>query len=115
MPITETQVLDALRNVVDPDLHRDIVTLGFVKDLVIEDSNVSFKVQLTTPACPVKEILEAECYERVGAIAGVEKVTIEMTSQVRQRETKQDDLIPNVKHCIAIASGKGGVGKAPVR
>ena len=112
MPITETQVLDALRNVVDPDLHRDIVTLGFVKDLVIEDSNVSFKVQLTTPACPVKEILEAECYERVGAIAGVEKVTIEMTSQVRQRETKQDDLIPNVKHCIAIASGKGGVGKS---
>ena len=112
MAVTETQVLDALRNVVDPDLHRDIVTLGFIKDLVIEGGDVSFKVQLTTPACPVKEILEAQCYENVGAIEGVTKVSIEMTSQVRQRETKQDDLIPNVKHCIAIASGKGGVGKS---
>ncbi len=112
MPVTETQVLDALRNVIDPDLHRDIVTLGFIKDLEIVDEHVSFKVQLTTPACPVKEILEAECYERVGALPGVASVKIEMTSQVRKRDTKQDDLIPNVKHCIAIASGKGGVGKS---
>jgi len=112
MPVTETQVLDALKNVIDPDLHRDIVTLGFIKELLIDGDNVSFKVQLTTPACPVKEIIEAECEERVLAIEGVASVSIEMTAQVRQRETKQDDLIPNVKHCIAIASGKGGVGKS---
>jgi len=88
------------------------VTLGFVKDLTIDGTAVSFKVQLTTPACPVKEQLEAECQVRVAALDGVESVIVEMTSQVRQRDTKQDDLIPNVKHCIAIASGKGGVGKS---
>ncbi|MDR3690439.1 MAG: Mrp/NBP35 family ATP-binding protein [Fimbriimonas sp.] len=112
MSVTETQVLDALRNVIDPDLHRDIVTLGFVKDITIDGARVGFKVQLTTPACPVKEILEAECRERVLALDGVQEVDVEMTSQVRQRDAPHDDLIPQVRHCIAIASGKGGVGKS---
>jgi ATP-binding protein involved in chromosome partitioning len=112
MPVTETQVLDALRGVVDPDLHRDIVTLGFVKELTIDGGEVSFKVQLTTPACPVKEQLQYECEGVVSAIDGVTAVLVEMTAQVRQRDVKQDDLIPGVKHCIAIASGKGGVGKS---
>ncbi len=112
MTITESQVLDALRAVIDPDLHRDIVTLKFVKDVVIEGTNVSFTVELTTPACPVKEELEAQCHEVVSNIEGIGKVSVTMTARVRAREMKQDDLIPQVKHCIAIASGKGGVGKS---
>jgi ATP-binding protein involved in chromosome partitioning len=114
MPVTEAQVLDALRNVVDPDLHRDIVTLGFVKDLFVEGGSVAFTVELTTPACPVREELQSEAEQHVRAIDGVSDVRVTMTAQVRQRQTPQDDLIPGVKHCIAIASGKGGVGKSTV-
>ena len=112
MAVTESQVLEALKAVMDPDLHRDIVTLGFVKDVEIEGGAISFKVQLTTPACPVKEILQAQSEDVVRAIEGVQSVKVEMTAQVRSRDVKQDDLIPGVKHCIAIASGKGGVGKS---
>jgi ATP-binding protein involved in chromosome partitioning len=114
MPVTEIQVLDALRKVVDPDLHRDIVSLGFVKDLAIEEGKATFKIQLTTPACPVREVLQEEARGHVLAIDGITDVEIEMTAQVRSRDAKQDDLVPNVKHVIAIASGKGGVGKSTV-
>ena len=112
MAITQEQVLEALRAVIDPDLHRDIVSLGFIKELEIEGSNVRFKVELTTPACPVKEVLEAQANEVVRAIPGVGEVHVEMTAQVRSRGPVQADLIPNVKQAIAIASGKGGVGKS---
>ncbi len=71
MPVTEAQVLDALRAVMDPDLHRDIVTLGFVKELTIDGGDVSFNVQLTTPACPVKDQLQYECEGVVSSIDGV--------------------------------------------
>jgi ATP-binding protein involved in chromosome partitioning len=113
MPTPDT-VLDALRSVNDPDLHRDIVTLGFVKDIVIDGGDVSFKVELTTPACPVKDILKQECEQAVLALDGVSNVDVEMTARVRTREAPAADLIPQVKHCIAIASGKGGVGKSTV-
>jgi ATP-binding protein involved in chromosome partitioning len=112
MLVTEAQVLDALRVVVDPDLHRDIVTLGFVKDVVIDGGSVSFKVELTTPACPVKEQLQEEAHDAVGSLAGVDVVNVEMTARVREREVAPQDLLPQVKHVIAIASGKGGVGKS---
>jgi ATP-binding protein involved in chromosome partitioning len=131
MPPTESQVLDALRQVMDPDLHRDIVTLGFVKDMVIEsvDENtltpgpphegrggirVSFKIELTTPACPVKDLLQEQARSVVLALPGVEEVEAEMTARVVARSIPKDDLLPGVKHCIAIASGKGGVGKSTV-
>lgn len=114
MPITQEQVFEALRSVVDPDLHRDIVSLGFVKDVKICDGNVAFTVELTTPACPVKEQLKTQCEESVRAIEGVTAVAVEMTAQVRPRQPVREDLIPGVKHCIAIASGKGGVGKSTV-
>ena len=74
MPVSESQVLDALRQVVDPDLHRDIVALDFVKDLTIEGGRVGFKVQLTTPACPVKEQLQEQCVEVVSALDGVDEI-----------------------------------------
>lgn len=114
MPPSIEDVLDALRSVKDPDLHRDIVSLGFVKDLHVGGGEVSFKVELTTPACPVKDLLKEQCEEAVGSLNGVSLVKVEMTAQVRQRTVEPADLIPEVKHCIAIASGKGGVGKSTV-
>ncbi|NNE98699.1 MAG: iron-sulfur cluster assembly protein, partial [Pyrinomonadaceae bacterium] len=76
--ITEEQVLDQLRNIQDPDLKKDIVTLEFVKDLEIKDGDVSFRIVLTTPACPVKEEFENEAKELVGSIEGVENVIVTM-------------------------------------
>ncbi len=111
---TSEDVLNALRSVQDPDLHRDIVTLGFVKDVVIQESLVAFTIELTTPACPVKEILQAEAEAAVLAIPGVREVEIQMTAKVRSRQTQSEDLIPGVRQAIAIASGKGGVGKSTV-
>ncbi len=114
MPATESQVLDALRNVMDPDLHRDIVTLGFVKNIKIEGADVSFVVELTTPACPVKDQLKAQCEEEVAKLKDVLSVSVEMTAAVRPRPPAPQDILPGVKHCVAIASGKGGVGKSTV-
>lgn len=111
--LTSEDVLAVLRTVQDPDLRRDIVTLGFIKDLVVEGSTASFKVELTTPACPVKDQLKAECESKVRSL-GFSEVNVEMTARVIQRDREPEDLIPNVKHCIAIASGKGGVGKSTV-
>ncbi len=114
MAVTESQILNALRAVQDPDLRKDIVSLKFVKDIVITGNSVAFKVELTTPACPVKEQLKQQSYDVVMAIDGVETVSIEMTAQVRSRKTQNEDLIPGVKTVIAIASGKGGVGKSTI-
>lgn len=114
MPIAETDVLDVLSTIMDPDLHRDIVTLGFVKSIVIEGSSVSTVIELTTPACPVKEELQQEAYDKISKIPGVEIVNVTMTAAVRTRKTEAEDLIPLVKNVIAIASGKGGVGKSTV-
>lgn len=110
--VTESQVLEALRVVIDPDLHRDIVSLGFVKDVEIKGDSVSFKVELTTPACPVKDLLKQQSHDAVASMDGVSNVSIEMTARVRQANT--GDILPGVKNVIAIASGKGGVGKSTV-
>jgi ATP-binding protein involved in chromosome partitioning len=111
--VSQSAVLEALQTVKDPDLHRDIVSLGFVKDLKIEGGHVSFKVELTTPACPVKEQLKAECLERVGSLPGVNRVDVEMTANVRgNRGSAEQASLPGVKNIVAVASGKGGVGKS---
>lgn len=114
MSVSEEAVLDALRHVQDPDLRRDIVSLGFIKDLAIDGGKVSFKIQLTTPACPVKDLLEAEAKDRVLSLPNVTDVEIEMTAQVRSRPAQAENLLPGVKQVIAVASGKGGVGKSTV-
>jgi ATP-binding protein involved in chromosome partitioning len=114
---TQEQVLTALRTVIDPDLHKDLVTLGMIKDVKIDGPRVSFTVELTTPACPLKEEIERMCREAVGAIPGVGDIAIEMTANVRAntgRGIPQQQVIPGVKNIIAIASGKGGVGKSTV-
>ncbi|HAO98769.1 MAG TPA: chromosome partitioning protein, partial [Fibrobacteres bacterium] len=113
MPITSQQILDALRVVQDPDLHRNIVELGFVKNIVVDGGDVRFDVELTTPACPVKEDLKRQCEESVKALAGVGLVTVNMTAQpVRTVGERRTELLQNVRHVVAIASGKGGVGKS---
>jgi ATP-binding protein involved in chromosome partitioning len=105
-------VLGVLRTVVDPDLHRDIVSLGFVKELVVRDGDVSFKVELTTPACPVKEKLKEECTRKVASLPGVKRVNVEMSAQTRRAHDAGSLVLPGVRNIVAVASGKGGVGKS---
>ena len=108
-------ILKALTVVQDPDLHRDIVSLGFVKEVKICEGSVSFDIELTTPACPVKEQLKAEAHQAVMALPNVTQVQIRMTSQVRSTPgEKKTQLLPQVRNVLPVASGKGGVGKSTV-
>src|SRR5215212_740788 len=109
----ERDVLQALSTIQDPDLHRDIVALGFIKDLSIQNGAVSFAIELTTPACPVKDQMLEAGKSVVGALPWVTEVSVEMRAQtVSGRRGAQGELIPGVKNVFAIASGKGGVGKS---
>lgn len=110
--LSEQEVLAALSRVKDPELHRDLVSLGMIKDLKVEGSKVSFTLELTTPACPFNAQMEAETRAAVAALPGVEKVEMKLSAQVRAR--KEREAIPGVKHTVAIGSGKGGVGKSTV-
>ena len=109
-------VLQALRVVQDPDLGRDIVSLDFVKELRIEGGQVSFEIELTTPACPVKEQMHDQAVSAVSALNGVTEVKVSMTSNVRAVASPDAGRapIPGVKNIIAVGAGKGGVGKSTV-
>ena len=111
--LSEATVLDALRAVRDPDLHKDIVALGFVKNLRINGGDVAFTIELTTPACPVKELMQEQARVAVAALPGVVKIDIEMTAQVRASGLGDGKLVPveGVKNVILVGAGKGGVGK----
>jgi ATP-binding protein involved in chromosome partitioning len=115
-PLTEGNVLEALRAVKDPDLHRDIVSLNFVKNLTIRGRDVSFTIELTTPACPVREELKAASVAAVrDNVEGVGEVGVELTSRVTQHDRgRQANILEGVKNTVAVASGKGGVGKSTI-
>lgn len=111
------QVLDALKAIEDPDFHKDIVTLGFVKDVVIGDDTVSVRLVLTTPACPVKEMFRDRVEEEIRKLwPEVRAVGVTMEAQVRRAPQAPlvENLLPQAKVIIAVASGKGGVGKSTV-
>jgi ATP-binding protein involved in chromosome partitioning len=114
--LNEASILEALRAVRDPDLHRDIVSLNFVRDLKITGRDVSFTIELTTPACPVRDELKAASEHAIrSTIADVGAVNIQMTSKVTRHDNVQKEaILPGVKNTIAVASGKGGVGKSTV-
>ena len=111
------QVLAVLAAIQDPDLGRDVVSLGMIKDLVIgAEGRVSFNFELTTPACPVKDRFQTLAQKLVGDLPGVTVVDVKMTSNVRSafNRPQPNQVIPGVKQAIAVASGKGGVGKSTV-
>ncbi len=108
--LAEADILKALSGIIDPDFNKDIVTLGFVKNIVINDGVVAFTIELTTPACPIKEEFRRQADEAVSALPGVNEVNITMTAKMTPGRSKE--AITGVANIIAVASGKGGVGKS---
>src|SRR5215210_8398376 len=112
--LSESAIYEALKNVQEPELGRDIVTLNMVKDVVISDLDVALKIELTTPACPLKDEIERNVHAVLGEL-GAREVTVTWGAMVRRAQPVQaQQLLPDVKNIIAVASGKGGVGKSTV-
>src|SRR5476651_1343034 len=116
MPVEQGAVLEALKVVRDPDLKRDIVSLGFIKDLKIDGGRVAFTIELTTPACPVKDQLRDQARAAVKQLPGVTDVDVQMSARVREAVGSDGarQSVPGVKNVIAVGAGKGGVGKTTV-
>ena len=115
MSITKESVIKALSTVEDPDLKQDLISLNMVKDIEVSDQSISFTVVLTTPACPLKEMIRQSCLEAISQqVSPTATVEINMTSQVTSSRADNTPLLPQVKNIVAIASGKGGVGKSTV-
>lgn len=113
--MTKEKVLEALSNVQEPDLGKDLVTLNMVKDVEIEGNYVSFTVVLTTPACPMKDMIKNACVNAIKLLVNKEAVVnVKFTSNTTTRRTDEGAVLPKVKNIIAVVSGKGGVGKSTV-
>jgi len=114
MPVTKEDILKALSTVDDPDLKQDLVSLNMIKDLEVEGNHVRFTVELTTPACPLKEVIKNACIDAIyDQVSSELQVQINMSSSVTSSR-KNAVMLPQVKNIIAVASGKGGVGKSTV-
>ena len=115
MKITKNNILSALKHVIDPDLGKDLVTLNMIDDINIDGKKVSFKLVLTTPACPLKNELKQACVDEIHRHVGSDlEVEVELTSRVTSQRKETDEMLKDVKNIIAIGSGKGGVGKSTV-
>src|ERR1044072_4976855 len=115
MAFTKDDVLRALGNVQEPDLGKDLVTLNMVKDIIIDGEHISFTVVLTTPACPLKDMIEKACINAIRVLVSpTALVKVNMTSNVISNRKDTKGVLPGVKNNIVVASGKGGVGKSTV-
>jgi ATP-binding protein involved in chromosome partitioning len=114
--ITVESVIAALKNVNDPDLHKDLVSLNMVKDVKVNGENISVVIELTTPACPLKDKIKEDCIDAIKkAIPNSKEINVTMSANVRANgNSLKTEILPNVKNTIAVASGKGGVGKSTV-
>jgi ATP-binding protein involved in chromosome partitioning len=113
VPATREQILDKLRTVKDPELHRDIVSLNMVKAVEIEGPRIHLDLELTTPACPMKDQIQGDVNKALKTIPGVETIEIEWSAQVRSSRPGGSAL-PNIKNVVAVGAGKGGVGKSTI-
>ena len=113
--MTQEDILKALSNVQEPDLGKDLVTLNMIKDIVINGNNVSFTVVLTTPACPLKELIKNACINAVKILVNKEAdVSVNFTSNTTSNRKDTKNVLNGVKNIIAVVSGKGGVGKSTI-
>lgn len=113
--VKEQQIIDALRKVDDPELGRDLVSLGMIRDIKICGGTVSFDLVLTTPACPMKSQMKQSAEEAVRRVDGVSDVKVNFKANlVRHGAPEAQEMLPDVKNIIAVASGKGGVGKSTI-
>lgn len=112
--VTVDQVFGALKKVIDPELHKDVVSMGMIKDVIINNGMVAFTLELTTPACPFNSDIEQDVRNAVASL-GIENLNLKVTARVMEgRAISMDELLPGVKNILAVASGKGGVGKTTV-
>jgi len=113
--MTKEKILEALGNVQEPDLGKDIVTLNMVRDIVIEGNYISFTVVLTTPACPLKDLIRNACINAIKLLVNKEAtVNVKFTANTNSNRKDPHEILPKVKNIIAVVSGKGGVGKSTV-
>jgi len=112
--VTVDQVLTSLKKVIDPELHKDIVSMGMIKEMAINNNKISFTLELTTPACPFNSEIEQDVRNAISDL-GIKDLDLKVTARVMEgRSISLDELLPGVKNIIAVASGKGGVGKTTV-
>ncbi len=113
--MTRDEIFNVLKNIKDPDLHKDIVSLGFVKKVDIDEKGIDVEIQLTTPSCPVRDEMKSQAVEEIRKLGFKGPVNVLMTSQVLSHANQiREQILPGVKNTIAVASGKGGVGKSTV-
>lgn len=117
MTVTREQIIEQLKTVMDPELHRDLVSLGMIKNIAVCNGHVSVTVELTTPACPMKSHIKQQVIQACQAIPGVEQVNVELTARpgsTQQTPCPGQRPLPGVRHIIAVGAGKGGVGKSTI-